>query len=152
MGKNCIKCLSRVGIFITKQNQYSLIDCNNDGIIGCDDVISQRLCDGRTKTNMFGDHEKDAIFAQCSRENGVAYIDTHSYVIQDDIQSMIVVFNTIFALTPEAIYKFDKRTLTRLRSTDHNLGRDSSLYISPYVIESLEAMVPVVRIIRSGRL
>ena len=142
----CIKCLSRVGICITKQDHDSLIDCNNDGIIGCDDVISQRLCNGRTKTNMFLDYEKDKMFAKCSRENDVAYIDTHDYEIQGDIQSMIVVSDSIFALTPKTIYKFDKITLTILQSIDHNLGKDAFLYISPYIIESLEVIDPVVRV------
>lgn len=128
----CIKCLAEIQITFDKNNP-DLDDCNEDGIIGCDDVINQKLYYDQCLANgtTFRDHETFKTFSECCEENDVAYIYTHEGTIKGNIKSMVVVLDTIFALTPTHVYKFDKNSLTELQSSNHDMGEGAFLYL-PY--------------------
>lgn len=124
----CIKCLLEIRITVDKNNP-DLDDCNGDGIIGCDDVISQKLSNGQCNGTMFRDQGTYNIFSDCCEENDVAFIYTDKGHIKGDIQSMVVVLDTIFALTSSNVYKFDKNTLTELQTSTHDMGKYAFLYL-----------------------
>ena len=91
----CIKCLAKINIFIKKENNGSLIDCNHDGIIACDDVINQQLF-GCQPVVKFRNHRSINDFESCAKEHDTAFLEISQDFINGDIQSMIVVLDTIF--------------------------------------------------------
>lgn len=138
----CIECRTLAETSINEENGDTSTDFNNNSIIGCDDVDKAMLGYGGAGLNY--SQEKKKIFFDCLKQNDSAFIDINSGIIDGDIQSMIVISSTIFALSPKKIYKYDRTTLSELQSIEYERGKDSFLYIAPYDIQGTS--FPVIRV------
>lgn len=138
----CIECRTLAEISTNEENGDTLTDFNSNGTIGSDEVVNAIPGYGGAGLNY--SHEKEKIFSDCLKQNNAAFIDTNSEIIDGDIQSMIVISSTIFALSPTKIYKYDRSTLSELQSVEYERGKDSFLYIAPYDIQGTN--FPVIRV------
>lgn len=142
LSETCKKCLNETDI-----NHYEgpLFDCDGDGIIGCHDVINQRLF-GCNSTCPVEEYGRVKSFEECMIRNDNYFIQTQHDHIHGDIQSLVVVNDHIFALTPSYVYKFDKSSLALEQSTLHSLGENAFFYVSPNVYEPEEQVRDHIRV------
>lgn len=142
LSETCTTCLNQIDIGL---NFGPLFDCDGDGMIGCHDVINQRIF-GCNSTSPVEEYDRIRSFEECMIRNDNYFIQTQNDHIYGDIQSLVVVNNNIFALTPSHVYKFDKSSIVIEQSTRHELGENAFLYVSPNVYELEEQVSDCIRV------